>query len=235
LRNYLYFFLDFASLLLPLFFSLFSKNKFLRKWKSILPAIFIPGILFCAWDVWFTSQGIWGFNPDYISGIYLINLPIEEVLFFICIPYACLFSYESFCIFLSNKKFHREAFHRITELMILIFLLAIILHASKKYTVATLSATCILLTVLRVLKGFEAGRFYMAFLCMLIPFLIFNSILTGTGLNAPIVWYNDQENLGIRIGTIPIEDAVYGFLLVGTNVLIFDYLQKKDPDSRVIF
>jgi len=41
--------------------------------------------------------------------------------------------------------------------------------------------------------------------------------LTGTGLESPIVNYNPKDFLGIRILTIPIEDAVYGyaqFLLV---------------------
>ncbi|MEY3102927.1 MAG: hypothetical protein RL558_1204 [Bacteroidota bacterium] len=41
-----------------------------------------------------------------------------------------------------------------------------------------------------------------------------NGILTGAFLAEPIVWYNDAENLELRIGTIPVEDALYGMLMM---------------------
>jgi lycopene cyclase domain-containing protein len=54
-----------------------------------------------------------------------------------------------------------------------------------------------------------------------------NGILTGTGIEEPIIWYNNDENLGIRIGTIPIEDIFYGMLLVLLNISLFEFFQKK--------
>jgi lycopene cyclase domain-containing protein len=48
----------------------------------------------------------------------------------------------------------------------------------------------------------------------LIPFLLTNGLLTGAFLPEPIVWYNDAENLGLRIGTIPVEDALFGMLMM---------------------
>jgi lycopene cyclase domain-containing protein len=72
------------------------------------------------------------------------------------------------------------------------------------------------------------GKFYLSYLWILIPFFLVNGILTGTGLENPVVWYNNDENLGIRLLSIPLEDVVYGMLLILMNITIFEWLQAKD-------
>ena len=62
------------------------------------------------------------------------------------------------------------------------------------------------------------GYFLISYLLTLIPFFIVNGILTDGDFDFvsetnPIVWYNDTENLSIRIITIPIEDFFYWLLL----------------------
>lgn len=61
----------------------------------------------------------------------------------------------------------------------------------------------------------------------LIPFLIVNGILTGSYVDEPIVWYNNAENLGIRIGTIPVEDTVYAMLLLMMNITFLERFSSK--------
>jgi lycopene cyclase domain-containing protein len=63
---------------------------------------------------------------------------------------------------------------------------------------------------------------------MLIPFFIVNGILTGTGINEEVVWYNDEENLGIRLLTIPVEDIFYAFSLILLNLLLFKKFKQYD-------
>jgi lycopene cyclase domain-containing protein len=52
--------------------------------------------------------------------------------------------------------------------------------------------------------------------------LIINGILTAL----PVVEYNPDHDLGIRLFTIPIEDFFYFFLLLLMNLTIYEYLKK---------
>jgi len=215
-----------AAISLPLLFSFYPKANFSKKWKYLLPAIIMPAIFFLAWDEWFTRMGVWGFNPDYVSGIYLFNLPIEEILFFVCIPYACVFTYEAVGHF-SKRDYFRSATKSISVTLIFLMALVAILNVDRSYTFSTFLLTAILLALVQFkIKQEYLGKFYLAFLFILIPFFVVNGILTGTGIENEVVWYNDDENLGIRMGTIPIEDTFYGMLLILMNVIIFEETAK---------
>ena len=190
-----------------------------------MPAIGIPALIFITWDNWFTGMGVWGFNQRYITGLYIAHLPIEEVLFFICIPYACLFTYEAVNYYKKSDPLPDNG-NRVTWILIVGLLAVGIKNYDRWYPSVTFLATAVFLIFLTlIVRPAYLGRFYFAYLFILIPFFIINGILTGTGLPEPVVWYNDAENLGIRMFTIPFEDTFYGMLLILMNVSIFEYLQ----------
>ncbi|MBA3707186.1 MAG: carotenoid biosynthesis protein, partial [Bacteroidetes bacterium] len=66
ITHYTYFLLIIFTIFYPLLKSFENKIKFADKWKFLFPAIIINGIIFIVWDIWFTSVGIWKFNPDYV-------------------------------------------------------------------------------------------------------------------------------------------------------------------------
>lgn len=172
-------------------------------------------------------MGVWGFNPDYLSGIYLFSLPLEEVLFFICIPYACVFTYEAVGYF-SKKDYLKNAVSKINVFLIITLAIIALINYYRWYTLVTFSLLALFLLYLHFkLKPGYMGKFYLAYLFILIPFFLVNGILTGTGIESEVVWYNNAENLGIRMATIPIEDTFYGMLLILMNVTIFESLQEK--------
>lgn len=219
-----------SAISLPLLFSFHPKANFSKKWKYLGPAILLPASFFLIWDQIFTDMGVWGFNPDYILGVYLFDLPIEEILFFICIPYACVFTYEAVGYF--SKQDHLKSFTNvITGLLIVVLLIVSIANTHRWYTFITFLLCALFLTYLHFkVKPKFLGKFYLSYLFILIPFVLVNGVLTGTGLENPVVWYNNAENLGVRLGTIPVEDTIYGMMLILMNVTIFENLQSKYPN-----
>ena len=90
-----YFLLLGIVILVP-FIKSFSKEIGFYKYPlRIIYSIGIPFVLFIVWDIYAVSNGHWKFNPDYITGFKLLNLPVEEILFFMVIPFCALFSWET--------------------------------------------------------------------------------------------------------------------------------------------
>lgn len=223
--HYTYFLILAASLAGPLFLSFDRKVAFYTKWKYLFPALIIPALLYIAWDIFFTAEAVWSFNEKYITGIKISNLPLEEVLFFFIVPYCCVFIYECIrCYFPAMEK--KKNGDIIFRLMAIILLIAGIVFRDKYYTSWTFifNAVFIALTYLggSFFKHFDATSFLVSYLICIVPFLLVNGLLTAI----PVVLYNDAENLGLRIYTIPFEDIFYGMLLVLMNVVIYEKLRK---------
>ncbi len=77
------------------------------------------------------------------------------------------------------------------------------------------------------------GEFYLSFLVILLPFGLVNGILTGSFIEEQVVWYNNQEILGIRLGTIPIEDIFYGMTLVLLSYFLMETFQSRAMKNKM--
>ena len=76
-----------------------------------------------------------------------------------------------------------------------------------------------------MLKENHLSYFYITFLIILVPFFLVNGILTGSYIEGEVVWYNNNENLGVRIGSIPVEDVIYAFNLLYINLILIERLK----------
>ena len=221
ISNFTYLLVDLGAVLVPFLFSFHPKLKFNKEWKKTIISILIVGTFFILWDIYYTKIGVWGFNPDYLVGVNIFNLPIEEVLFFICIPYACLYTYHCFKILI--KPFKAISSKYISFLLLLFISTCGLYYITNLYTGVTFLILFVVLTyTVFMLKPIWLSRLYLSLLVLIIPFAIVNGILTGTGIETEVVWYNPNEIIGIRFFTIPIEDFFYGFLLILMNVIIFE-------------
>lgn len=225
MQHLLYLFIDLGCLGVPLIASFYKKHSFYTQWRYFFPANLLVALVFLIWDEWFTQIEIWGFNPEYLTGFYIGHLPIEEILFFICIPYACVFTYFAFQ-YLFPRITNSNKTKLITPLFIVILIITGLYAIEKYYTSITFISLSIFLTYL-YLKKIYLDIYFLAFVAILPFFFLSNGILTGSFLETPIVWYNDSENLGIRMFTIPIEDTFYGMLLIFGNIYLYEYFKKK--------
>ena len=222
----LYLWLDLGSLAIPLLFSFHPKIKFYRKWPSILPGILVMMLIFIPWDIYFTASGFWGFNPDYLTGIYWFGLPMEEWLFFICIPYACMFTHYVLTALVPNWPL-REKNNQWVYLILASLLIILLWYGYQQwYTATAFLYALLILGLTQNLAPQVLPSFFMSYVVILIPFFLVNGILTGSGLPEPIVWYNDAENFGLRLGTIPVEDAIYNLGMLLTVVFVGELMQQ---------
>jgi lycopene cyclase domain-containing protein len=169
-----------------------------------------------------------GFNPEHLIGIYIFSLPLEEVLFFFTIPYAIIFLYETGKYYLTDKSISVNKY--------LIYSIAFISVAfafvfrDQYYTFTVLLFVPIILLMLTLIKNsLINSRFFWLFMFFTyIPFFVVNYLLTSL----PIVTYSSEAIWGFRITTIPVEDFLYSFALIGLNLFLYTKLksvwQKKE-------
>ena len=234
----LYLLVNLGAIAIPFAFSWHPKIRFVDQWRSFWPACLITLAFFIAWDVLFTAQGVWGFNESYLVGLSLLGLPLEEWLFFVAIPYACVFTY-----FVFRTVRNSDAGKVSQGALLFIFVLSASLclfHLDNAYTATATGFNAIYCLILFRSKPAWLSDFLISFLVLLIPFVLTNGILTGLdfwqasllhaapeSIQDQVVWYANDQNMGVRFLTIPIEDFFYAFLLIGMNVTLFERFRAK--------
>lgn len=228
----LYLYINLFTLAGPFLLSFDKKVAFWRTWFALFPAILIMAAVFIPWDVAFAAEGVWGFNGAYLSGVYLFGLPLGEWLFFLTVPYACVFIYA--CL---NAYFPRHGniklVYRGTGLIGLTLIAIGAWGFPQLYTGITFTAAGLYLYWLgRIRKPSYLGKMWNAYLVAFIPFILVNGVLTGSGIENQVVWYNSDHIFNIRLGTIPIEDTVYNLLMLFMTMDAYEgIMQRRYPSS----
>ncbi len=220
--------INFLTILFPIILSFDKRVAFFKSWKFIFPGLLITGLLFLFWDYLFTIYGVWSFNPEYIIGFHILNLPLEEILFFITVPFACVFVYECLNYYVRNdllKQFSKG----ISYILIVFSISMVFLFYDRVYSLITFGLLAVVLIITEfIVKSTIMSRFYLAYFVSLIPFYIVNGLLTSI----PIVMYNDAENVAFRVGTIPLEDHFYSLSMLLINILFFEYFRKRGAIAK---
>lgn len=224
----LYLYINLAIMAVPLILSFEKRIRYYSKLKYVFVSILFIGTLFVIWDVFATYRGHWSFNPFYVLELKLLGLPIEEILFFITVPFSCLFAYEGLAYFLQDKKIGLS--NKLVRAVGALFIIFSSLFFNQEYTfLAILSVGLTLLFAPRLLSGLFDSTLYWAYIGVtFMLFFIFNYILTSV----PIIEYSPAAITGFRATTIPIEDFMFNFSMLTLYLAVYLWISRKLQDSE---
>jgi lycopene cyclase domain-containing protein len=227
----LYFWILIGTISGPFLLSFDKKVHFYTCWKNLFIATVCIAICFLIWDEYFTQMGFWGFTPKYLQGIYLGHLPLEECLFFILVPYACLFIYEVMKAYFPKRNLKQFAHFFAFGFTLLGLILGLMFTQQAYTTSACIISALLTIGIYYVQKVKWYADFVLAFCVAIIPFLIVNGILTGAFTSEPVVWYSEKEIIGIRIFTIPMEDVFYNYCMLLPITAIYEWLKNRKKNG----
>lgn len=211
-----YLLFDLAILAIPLLVGAWRLAWFYDRIGTALRAALVVAVPFVAWDAAVAGRH-WWFDPRYVLGVEAFGLPIEELLFFIAVPLACLFTWET--VLKAPRARANPGLRWLYPLLWAMVPLGIglAMHGLEYtgYALVALGVVALLdhATGVGLLLAPRAHAFLGAVVLLTV---VCNGYLTGR----PIVHYGEAYQLGIRLGTIPVEDFIYGSALVwGCTVL----------------
>ncbi len=230
-----YLILDFLIILFPLIFSFKWKFKYYQFFKPLFASIAVVGISYILWDIIVTARGDWSFNKEFLIGIEIFGLPIEEILFFIVVPFACIFIYENLMYFIKDKKvpFNKWFYIFLAALFILIGLV----FRSQEYTILAMFSCALFFFIASTIfpNILQSRNYWFYIILSFIPFIIFNYLLTSLVVveYSPIaIWGGDGAWNG-RFLTIPIEDFFYNFSMLSFYLMFYLFFKDKWSSKKV--
>ena len=141
----LYLYVLLGSISIPLIYTLFVFDV-IQKWRHFFISTSLVACVFLAWDAVFTAYSVWGFNMDYCVGYEFFGMPIEEWLFFITIPFVCVFTHLVLKQKLPNFKLQEDTSKAFSFVLIFISLTVFLTNIDKLYT--SINALVFLITLL---------------------------------------------------------------------------------------
>lgn len=223
-QNYWYLLILLVLAGLTMFLFLKKTIVFIMEFKYMLPAIIFSGAIFILFNKRLLETGLIEFNPYFLVGITFFGLPVEEWLF------LAIISLLSFAVYLlvadrfSNLK-KPELFLAISAVLLLGFGYEAWLSREKlvPFFIFFLLVIYFGYTLFRNRFKIHLGKFYISYLIVVIPFLIIKAILSSL----PVLMYNSEHILGLRLFNMPVEEFAYLFLLMLINITIFEYLRDN--------
>lgn len=187
-----------------------------RQWRRFSLVTILVSLPWIILDMWSHGRGWWQYSPEHTSLWRIIGLPIEEVLFFVVVPFACLALLSG----IERSTSQRYLPHRVVITVCGVIVVAAAVMALLISRERTIFDAILAIIVIAVMAS-QWQRWTISdgiwWLVVIGLFLICNTILTSV----PIVTYNYNYGSMVRIGSIPVEDVFYNLSLLGCVWLVW--------------
>lgn len=195
----------------------YAKARFWQRWRNMLYGLGAVSAPFVLWDIVAVEQRHWSFSEHYTQPLRILGLPLEEILFFVVVPLACMFVW-TFIESKPNKRIINDQRAKNIVINAALAMAAVGIFIPSIYTRIVLLVAAVACFLLSRYPGLITGRRFWVFQATVLGlFLICNTILTSL----PIISYHPDAIIGLRLGTIPIEDVFYNFALITLFLICF--------------
>ena len=195
-------------------------------WRAAIRAVLLGAIPFVVWDAAVVGRH-WWFDARRVLGPTVLGLPIEELMFFVVVPLACVFTWE---LVVGGARARLRPLGRLGWIVIALATLAGVWAwvEGREYTALALLGLVAAIALGDALGTGLAGSSRARVHALLV--IAFTGVFNGYLTARPIVHYDDAYMLGWRIGTIPIEDFAFGLALVLVTTTL--YQRARDRRAR---
>jgi lycopene cyclase domain-containing protein len=223
-QNYWYVLILLAIAVITMFLFVKKTIVFFTEFKYMLPAIFFSGAIFILFNHRLQETGIISFNPAFLSGKFLFNLPVEEWFFLLIIS---LFSFSVYILITELfPNFERPNLFLVISVVLLLGFGFGTWHFRQKlipFFIFFLLSIYLGYTIFRNRFKMHLTKFYISYAIAVIPYFLVRGLL----FSLPVIFYNKDYTTGIRIFNAPVEEFGYFFLLMLINITIFEYLKDN--------
>ena len=221
--GYTYILIDLGLLIFSgLLFSLKDLN-FAKNSKFLILSVLINVFVFSVPTEFLTQLKVIVFNPPYLTGLTLWELPAEELLLYFLLPGAGLAVYS----FL-NARYPDNTPEKyslaVSNIMLGVCIAMLYFGHQKLYTVFTFALLMAFLVFIEYVGKIRfMYRFYRAYLVSLILFYLVYGVLTSV----PVLQYNSAETLNFNLFHIPFESHFYFMAMLLLSVYLFELFKSR--------
>jgi len=221
--NYTYLLVNLGLLLFSVLVFSNKKLNFAGQSKFIILAVLINVFAFSVPTEFLTQLKVIVFNPPYLSGMTLWELPIEELLLSLLLPVCGLAVYLFLNIHFPDNSMEKYSL-ALSNIMLGVCIAMLYFGHQKLFTLFTFSILLVFLLYIEYVSKIRfMYRFYRAFLLSLILFYIVYGILTSI----PVIQYTTEETLNFNLAHIPFESHFYFMSMLLLSIYLFELFKSR--------